>query len=150
MISALLLAVDRNYHLPATLAGGCLLAGLVLTGIGFWQRRTVMALLANGKRATATAVDSVRHAHDAGDESHHIVWQFVLSDGTAVEHEGLASGVESVELGQTAKLIYDPADPYNARLETLAERTLAWALFLYSGLALLGIAAMSAIVGALT
>lgn len=150
MISALLLAVDQTYHLPASLAGGCLLAGLILTGIGLWQRRTVLALLANGKRATATAVDSVLHAHDGGDDSHHIVWRFVMPDGTAVEHEGLASGVETVELGQTATVIYDPDDPHNARLETLAERTLAWALFLYTGLALLGIAAMSAVVGALT
>ena len=148
MMGSLLLAASE-YHLPASLAGGCLVAGLILTAIGAWQRRTVMRLVAEGKRATATAVDSVLHPDD-GPEHHHIVWRFVLPDGSAYEHEGLASGVQSVQLGDTATVIYDPADPYNARLETLAERTLAWAMFFYSGLALLGIAVLSAIIGALT
>lgn len=150
MTGLLLLAADQSYHLPATLAGGCLVAGLVLTAIGAWQRRTVMRLVAEGKRATATAVDSVLHTTEDQPDQHHIVWRFVLPDGAAYEHEGLAAGVQSAELGETATVIYDPADPYNARLETVAERTLAWALFFYSGLALLAAAAISALVGALT
>lgn len=137
-------------HLAATLAGGCLLAGLVLTALGAWQRRTVLKLVANGERATASAVDSVLHTIPDGPDRHHIVWRFTTPAGVAVEHEGLASGVQSVELGDTATVIYDPEDPYNARLETLAERTLSWALFFYSGLALIGVAAISALVGAIT
>ncbi len=150
MTGLLLYAAEQSYHLPATLAGGCLVAGLVLTAIGTWQRRTVLRLVAEGKRATATAVDSVLHATDGQPDQHHIVWRFVLPDGAAYEHEGLASGIQSVELGETAKVIYDPEDPYNARLETLAEGTLAWALFFFSGIALLAVAAISAIVGILT
>ena len=150
MNGSLVSVAAESYHLPATLAGGCLLAGLILTAIGFWQRRVVMHLVADGKRVTAVAVDSVLHTHDGGHESHHVVWRFTTPDGHTIEHEGLASGVQSAELGDTATLIYDPADPHNARLENLAERTLAWALFFFSGLALLGVAAISALVGALT
>lgn len=141
----LLAVTTDSFHLGATLAGGCLAAGLILTAVGAWQRRTVMRLLAEGKRATATAVDSVLHHHDGPDESHHVVWRFETRDGLTIEHEALAAGVQSVDLGEKSKIIYDPEDPHNARLETLAERTLSWALFLYTGVALLVVAAISAI-----
>lgn len=144
-VSPLIAVSADSFHLGATLAGGCLAAGLILTAIGGWQRRTVMQLLADGKRATATAVDSVLHHHDGPEESHHVVWRFETGDGVAIEHESLAAGVQSVELGEKSKIIYDPADPHNARLETLAERTLSWALFFYTGVALLVVAAVSAI-----
>lgn len=131
----------------AMLAVGCFAAGLVLAGIGAWQRRTVLRLVAGGRRATATAVDSVLHPTDSGDATtHHIVWRFETADATAVEHEGLASGVHHPAEGQTATIIYDPADPHNARLETVAERTLSWALFLGTGLALLATALVAAII----
>lgn len=144
-VSTLLAVSADSFHLGATLAAGCFAAGLILTAVGAWQRRTVMQLLADGKRATATAVDSVLHHHEGPDESHHVVWRFETRDGMAIEHEALAAGVQSVELGEKSKIIYDPADPHNARLETLAERTLSWALFFYTGIALLVIAAVSAI-----
>lgn len=124
---------------------GGLVAGAMLTGMGLWQRRTVQRLVADGRRTTASAVDSVlHHADHGGAAHHHIVWRFQTEDGTAVEHEGLASGFHVPAEGQTARIIYDPADPHNARLETFAERTLAWAIFLYSGVGLL-IAAVVAI-----
>lgn len=141
----LLAVTTDSFHLGATLAGGCLAAGLILTAVGAWQRRTVMRLLAEGKRATATAVDSVLHHHDGPDESHHVVWRFETRDGLTIEHEALAAGVQSVQVGEKSKIIYDPEDPHNARLENLAERTLSWALFLYTGVALLVVAAISAV-----
>lgn len=128
------------------LAAGCLAAGTVLAAIGAWQRRTVLGLLAGGKRATATAVDSVLRPADAGDSTHHVVWRFETAAGTAVEHEGLASGLHHPAEGDTATIIYDPEDPHLARLETVAERTLSWALFLVTGLVLLGAGAIAAIV----
>lgn len=134
------------------LAGGCLAAGLILFAIGSWQRRTVLRLVADGKRAPATAVDSVLHHHDdpAASSTHHVVWRFETADGIAYEHEGLASGVHQPAQGEVATIIYDPADPHNARLETTAERTLSWALFFYTGLALLAVAVIAGIVALLT
>lgn len=134
-------------NVAGMLAGGCLAAGAVLAGIGTWQRRTVLHLVADGQRATATAVDSVLHTAQGGTgTTHHIVWRFETVDGVAVEHEGLATGVHHPAQGDTATIIYDPADPHLARLETVAERTLSWALFFFTGLALLAVGLVAAIV----
>jgi hypothetical protein len=132
------------------LAVGCLAAGTVLAAIGSWQRRTVLGLLAGGQRATATAVDSVLHPLDAGGHSHHVVWRFETAEGVTVEHEGLASGLHHPAQGDVATIIYDPEDPHVARLETVAERTLSWALFLVTGLVLLGIGALAAVIAIVT
>lgn len=130
---------------------GCLLAGGMLTAIGAWQRSVVMGLVANGLRTKARAVDDTRHHHDTTilPGGHHLVWEFQTVDGTVIHHEGLADALQGPELGETARVIYDPADPHNARLETFAERTLAWAMFLYSGLALLALSLVSLIIWAL-
>ncbi|HEX2576343.1 MAG TPA: DUF3592 domain-containing protein [Aquihabitans sp.] len=133
------------------LAAGCLVAGIVLAAIGTWQRRTVLHLVADGRRTTATAVRSVLHPADERDgHTHHVVWRFSTPDGTAYEHEGLASGVHHPQEGETATVIYDPADPHVARLETMAERTLSWALFLGTGMALLAVAVVAGAIGLLT
>ena len=133
------------------LAMGCLLAGGMLTIIGAWQRSVVMGLVATGLRTKAKAVDDTRHHHDTtilpgGD---HLVWEFRTLDGTVVHHEGLANAIQGTKRGATARVIYDPDDPTNARLETFAEGTLAWAMFLYSGAALLALARVSFIFWAL-
>lgn len=133
------------------LAMGCLLAGGMLTLIGAWQRSQVMGLVTTGLRTKAKAVDDTRHHHDTtilpgGD---HLVWEFRTLDGTVIHHEGLADAIQGPKRGETVRVIYDPADPHNARLETFAERTLAWAMFLYSGLALLALSLVSFIFWAL-
>lgn len=133
------------------LAMGCLLAGGMLTLIGTWQRSVVMRLVSNGQRTKAKAVDDTRHHHDTtvlpgGD---HLVWEFKTADGTVIHHEGLANALQVPKRGETARVIYDPADPHNARLVTFAERTLAWAMFLYSGLALLALSLVSFLVWAI-
>lgn len=139
--------VPADTNVSGMLAGGCLAAGFVLAAVGAWQRRTVMDLLAGGRRATATAVDSVRREAKSGPETtHHIVWRFETDDGTIIEHEGLATGVHHPAQGDTATIIYDPADPHLARLETVAERTLSWALFFFTGIALLAVGLVAAVV----
>ena len=139
--------VPADTNVSGMLAGGCLAAGFVLAAIGAWQRRTVMHLLAGGQRASATAVDSVLHKSQAGHGStHHIVWRFETADGVAIEHEGLATGVHHPAQGDTATIIYDPADPHLARLETVAERTLSWALFFFTGIALMAVGLVAAVV----
>ena len=125
-----------------TLAGGCLFAGVILTLIGTWQWTVVRRLVANGKRTTAHAAESALHSPQA----HHFVWRFTTDDGVLVEHEDLLGSLHKPTVGQTAKIIYDPADPHNARLETFAEGTLAWALFFTSGVVLLVVSLISGIV----
>jgi hypothetical protein len=148
LLPGVVLGAETN--VAGMLAGGCLAAGLVLTAIGSWQRRTVLRLVAEGRRTVATAVDSVLHPTEGGADTHHVVWRFETPDGTAFEHEGLASGVHHPAQGETATIIYDPSDPHLARLETTAERTLAWALFLCTGLALLAIGLIAAVVALVT
>ena len=140
-----------NTPRASMLAMGCLLAGGMLTLIGAWQRSVVMGLVATGLRTKARAVDDTRHHHDTTilPGGHHLVWEFQTIDGTVIHHEGLADPIQVPKRGDTVRVIYDPADPTNARLETFAERTLAWAMFLYSGLALLGLALVSFLVSAL-
>jgi hypothetical protein len=134
-----------------TLGWGCLAAGLILTAIGTWQRTVVVRLRANGTRTTAHAVDCPHHGPIGGPGAgHHLVWRFATADGTLVEHEDLASGLHHPSEGETAKIIYDPDDPHNARLETFAEGTLAWALFFTSGIILLVVAAVSGVVASTT
>lgn len=132
------------------LAFGCLMAGGLLTAIGAWQRSVVMRLLANGQRTRARAVDDTREHHDTTvlAPGGHTVWEFRTADGTVMHHEDLASVIQAPKVGDTARLIYDPQDPHNARLETFAERTLAWAIFFFSGVALLTMAAISFIIWA--
>ena len=132
------------------LAGGCFAAGMILTAIGTWQRSVVMNLVANGRRTTAIAVDSVLHTNEHGHDHHHIVWRFQTDDGTLIEHEGLATALHKPTGDDTARIIYDPNDPHNARLETVAERTLSWALFFFTGIALLLTALIASIVAALS
>ncbi len=136
--------------LPLTLAVGCLAAGAVLAAIGTWQRQVVLRLLSDGKRTTAVAVESQLHTPAADGSTHHVVWRFQTADGAYIEHEGLADALHHPAEHDTADNIYDPADPYNARLSTFEERTLAWALFFFSGLALLAVGALFLVVVALT
>lgn len=138
---ALVLAASK----ATMLATGCLAAGLLLTLIGSWQRRVVCQLVANGKRTTAHATESALHHHEPGTPAP-LVWRFRTEDGTEVEHEGLVGGLHVPTRDETARIIYDPDDPYNARLETFAERTLAWALFLFAGLGLLAVAVIALLV----
>jgi hypothetical protein len=134
-----------------TLAWGCLAAGIVLTLIGTWQRTVVVRLRAKGLRTTAHAVDCPHHGPIGGPGAgHHLVWRFATADGTLVEHEDLAAGLHHPSEGETARIIYDPDDPHNARLETFAEGTLAWALFFTSGIVLLAVSAISGLVAATT
>ena len=142
------LAPDSN--VAEMLAGGCLAAGLILTALGTWQRSVVMRLVANGQRTTAIAVDSVVRTNEHGHAHHHVVWRFQTDEGTIIEHEGLAGALHKPADDDTARIIYDPADPHNARLETVAERTLSWALFLFSGVALLVISLVATILAALS
>lgn len=140
----------ENPGVSTTLAWGCLSAGVILTAIGAWQRSVVRRLVADGVRTTAHAVDCPHHGPIGGPGAgHHLVWRFETTDGTVIEHEDLAAGLHHPEDGASAKIIYDPADPHNARLETFAEGTLAWALFFTSGLILLAVAGVSAIAAAL-
>jgi len=125
-----------------TLAAGCLFAGVILTLIGTWQWMVVRRLVANGRRTTAHAAESALHS----PQMHHFVWRFTTDDGVVVEHEDLLGSLHKPTMGQTAKIIYDPADPHNARLETFAEGTLAWALFFTSGVVLLAVSLISGIV----
>ncbi len=132
------------------LAGGCFAAGIILTAIGTWQRSVVMGLVANGQRTTAVAVDSVVRTNEHGHAHHHVVWRFQTNDGALIEHEGLAGALHKPADDDTARIIYDPADPHNARLETVAERTLSWALFFFTGLALIATALVATVVAALS
>ncbi len=141
------LAITDN--LPRMLAGGCFAAGVILTAIGTWQRSVVMRLVANGRRTTAQAVDSVMRTTDEGHEHHHTVWRFQTDDGLFIEHEGLAGALHKPANDDTATIIYDPNDPHNARLETIEERTLSWALFFGTGVALLAVALVATVVAAL-
>lgn len=136
-------------YISGMLAGGCLAAGAMLTLLGAWQRTLVKGLVANGQRTTAVAVESKRHTPAPDGSTHHVVWRFQTEDGTYIEHEGLADALHHPAPGDTARLIYDPADPHNARLSTFAERTLAWALFLYAGLFLLAVGLVAAVVAAI-
>lgn len=138
--------VAATSNVAGMLAGGCLSAGAVLTAIGTWQRTVVQKLLANGKRATAVAGESVLHASNPGLAGSHLVWRFQTEDGTYVEHEGLADALHHPSKGDTARLIYDPHDPHNARLATFEERILAWALFFFSGLALVAVGLVAALI----
>ncbi len=128
------------------LAAGCLAAGVLLTLIGAWQRRVVLRLRAEGRRTVARATESVLHHAEVGGPATHLVWRFRTEDGHEVEHEGLVDGLHHPSPNETARIIYDPADPHNARLETFAEGTLAWALFFFSGIALLAVAAIALLV----
>lgn len=149
LLSSTLLAEQPG--VATTLALGCLVAGTILTLIGAWQRTVVVRLRANGVRTTAHAVDCPHHGPLGGPGAgHHLVWRFETADGTLAEHEDLAAGLHHPSEGETARIIYDPDDPHNARLETFAEGTLAWALFFTSGIVLLAAAAVSALVAAAT
>lgn len=136
-----------NTDLAGMIAAGCLASGAILTVIGTWQRAVVQRLLNSGKRATAVAGESVHAANPASGPGH-LVWRFQTDDGIYVEHPGLADALHHPAKGDTAKLIYDPADPHNARLATFEERILAWALFFFAGLALLAAGLIAAIITA--
>lgn len=125
------------------LAAGCLVAGLLLTVIGSWQRTVVLRLRANGCRTVARATESVLHHAEIGGPATHLVWRFRTGDGQEIEHEGLVDGLHHPNPNDTARIIYDPDDPHNARLETFAEGTLAWAIFFFTGLALLALATVA-------
>lgn len=134
-----------NTDLAGMIAAGCLASGAVLTGIGTWQRSVVQRLLDSGKRATAVAGESV-HAKNPGSGPGHLVWRFQTDDGTYVEHPGLADALHHPTKGDTAKLIYDPTEPQNARLATFEERILAWALFFFAGIVLLAVGLIASII----
>ncbi|QXC61909.1 DUF3592 domain-containing protein [Aquihabitans sp. G128] len=136
-------------YVSGMLAGGCLAAGAVLTLLGTWQRTIVKGLVAKGKRTTATAVQSKLHTPAPDGSTHHVVWRFQTEDGTFIEHEGLADALHHPAEHDTARVIYDPEDPHNARLSTFAERTLAWALFFYAGITLLAVGVIALVVAAI-
>lgn len=144
------LVLGATTYISNMLGAGCLAAGAILTLIGAWQRKVVMGLVANGKRSTAVAVASRLHTPAPDGSTHHVVWRFQTEEGVYIEHEGLADALHHPAENATADVIYDPADPHNARLSTFEERTLAWALFFFTGLTLLGVGVISTIVAAVT
>ena len=104
------------------------IAAAILFSVGalfavLWLIVTVPALrlAAHGQSAQATYVDSISHTSSRGGSLLRPRFRFRTPAGQAIIVTSTASSTEeSYSDGDTVRVLYDPNDPTNARIDTLS------------------------------
>jgi hypothetical protein len=123
----------------ALIFGAFILAGVVQLFIARWLTGKARALQARGKRADGRRVDSSTHVGAGGRASRHDVVAFATEDGRTVEVTSRIGVPWSVYKDRPVPVLYDPANPDDAVIETWTEQWAPAVLFgLNGGLMLLG------------
>lgn len=120
-----------------TLLGAVLtLIGLIFVGVGLKLRADISTLLASGARTSGTYVGSTtRRTAGAETYARYGVVEFVAADGKTYAAESTVSWAGGAPAdGSAVPIVYDPANPATARIDTFAETHLVWTLLLAIGI----------------
>jgi hypothetical protein len=112
------------------------LFGVIFIGFGLRQRSQISQLLANGAQTSGRYIGAeTRRTAGAETYARYGVVEFVASDGKAYTVESTVSWAGGTPTsGSTVPVIYDPADPATARINTFAETQLVWTLLVAIGI----------------
>jgi len=128
------------------IALGCLVVGLVLLGVGGWLGARTTAFLDRARSVSGTVIAL------EGDETLHPVFRFQDSDGTTRTHRSrVGTSQPAFEVGEAVEVLYDPANPADARIRSVGELWLGvliaggmGGVFTLIGGGILGVRALSA------
>jgi Protein of unknown function (DUF3592) len=103
----------KVFLLILVLAGG----GLLLTFMGVVNNQQTRQLIAQGKPSTATVVERKERIVYKESKSHHLVLEYQTDDGSTVSEIMVPlETYNSVAVGGTVNVIYDPGDPSLCKL----------------------------------
>jgi Protein of unknown function (DUF3592) len=136
------------YVLAALITLAVVLGGPVMTFYGVKGIVTNQQFLSSAVSTTGTVVDRVKHveALESGTADHwYPVLRFTARTGQAVQFTpARGSDPPQLSVGRTVGVLYDPAHPHEARIDTWLSRwgypTVISAFLLLGGLAVCGIA----------
>ena len=119
---------------------GAVLVGTVALAVGWYLRSSTTKLTSHGVKTSGTVVSSVRKTSiNSGNASYRQV-QFVTARGEEILFDARVSSLPGAqEQGQKVPVIYDPADPQGAVINSFIELQLPWIIFVSAGLGLSGV-----------
>lgn len=110
--------------------------GLASLGLGVWQYFTVTAFITKALRTTATYVDNILQTSPSPKfdaTSSHRRYQFTTPDGRTFGCTSIVGGLPTKPGSQTIEVLYDPADPSQARINSWIELYGVPAIFIALG-----------------
>ena len=117
----------------ALIFGGFALAGVLQLVLARWLARRTRALLARGKRASGRRVGSATSTGVDGGGSRHDVVEFTSEDGQRREVTSRIGVPWSTDKEREITVLYDPADPGHAVIDTWVELWAGPAIFYTNG-----------------
>lgn len=117
----------------ALIFGGFALAGVLQLALARWLARRTRALMARGKRASGRRVGSARQTGVDGRGSRHDVVEFTSEDGQRREVTSRIGVPWSTDKDKEITVLYDPADPELAVIDTWVELWAGSAIFYANG-----------------
>lgn len=97
--------------------------GLLFAGIGLWLYSSDQDLASSGARATGTVIAITSYRDSDGDTMYRPVVEFTDAAGNRREFSSdISSSSSEFSRGETVDVIYDPAQPENAIIDSFMER----------------------------
>ncbi len=121
------------------------LVGPLFLILGGWQWRVTKSFVRNAWRTRGVYVGAQAQSSltTSGAASHYRQVEFSANDGQIVRFSGRVGAVYGQSsVGQPVDVLYDPANPPNAHINTFAELWLVSLILLAVGAGLLGVAAL--------
>jgi len=112
----------------------CWGVGGVLLAFGLLRLRASRRLQARGRRATATVLGTGLGTELGVQPRQQVLYRFQTEDGQVVDLPTLGARFGPHAPGETATVLYDPAEPGVAVLDQFGWVTLPWLTFVVCGL----------------
>lgn len=129
----------------SSIIGGpiAILIGLAMGWFGWNQRADTVEFLADSVSTTGTVVELIYEEDSEGDETYYPVIEFSTQSGESLRHKSRGGSYPApYDIGEGVEILYNPANPHEAQINSFTE------LWLFSYI-LLGIGALFVLFGVL-
>jgi hypothetical protein len=128
----------RPLYGPTALWTGFMIAGAAVALAGIVALVADLVLSPRSAHADAVVVGVAEHIASRGQKSYQPVLEFT-ADGQRVRFEGgdPVSNRAAIRVGGTRRVVYDPGNPRDARLDTTWQRWAMWLALVVLGLVLI-------------
>ncbi|MAU00820.1 MAG: hypothetical protein CL608_27050 [Anaerolineaceae bacterium] len=115
----------------------CFAASLMLIGLGFWQRQKSMTFLRIAKKTRGDIIGYEPRPTLTNTPTRCVLVRFVTYKGEEKLHRAkFGPPWTSGQPGEQVKILYNPKNPEEARINSFVELTMLWGVMLYSGIIL--------------
>lgn len=115
----------------------CFVVSLVLISLGIWQRQKSMTFLRTAKKTRGDIIGYEPRPTLTNTPTRCALVRFVTYKGEEKLHRAkFGPPWTSNRPGEQVKILYNPKNPEEARINSFVELTMLWGVMLYSGIIL--------------